>query len=180
LEQIRQHCIICGYGRLGRSLVNEMKARNAPFIIIDQDSDLIERCHQTKLPAIWGNAADERVLNEAGIERASSLIAVASSDAENVFIVLTAKSIKPDLYIIARCNSEASIPKMEKAGASSVISPHMIAGRRIAHMLLHPSVTQFLDGILDFGDQQMRLEEFIINQNSPLAGLTLREARLKV
>ncbi len=180
LAKITDHCIICGFGRMGRSLAGEMKVRNAPFIVIDQDSSVIERCHQLSLPALLGNAADEKILHAAGIERASSLVAVANSDAENVFIVLSAKSIRPDLPIIARCNSEASIPKMEKAGASTVISPYAIAGRRIAQLLTHPNVTSFLDGILEFGDQQMRLEEFVIGQNSPLAGLSLREAKLKV
>ncbi len=180
LTKITNHCIICGFGRMGRSLAGEMKARNAPFIVIDQDQEAIERCDQLNLPAICGNAADERILHEAGIERASSLVAAANSDAENVFIVLSAKSIKPDLHIIARCNSEASIPKLEKAGASMVISPYSIAGRRIAQMLTHPNITSFLDGVLEFGDQQMRLEEFVIGQNSPLAGLTLLEAKLKV
>jgi voltage-gated potassium channel len=107
-------------------------------------------------------------------------VAAANSDAENVFIVLTAKSIRPDLQIIARAHSEASIPKLEKAGVNTVISPYTIAGRRVAQILTHPNVTSFLDGILEFGGQQMRLEEFVIGQNSPLAGLTLREARLSV
>jgi voltage-gated potassium channel len=179
LAKITHHCIICGFGRMGRSLASEMKTRNAAFVVIDQNSEVIERCHLLGFPAILGNAADERILGEAGIEQASSLIAAANSDAENVFIVLTAKSMKPDLQIIARCNSEASIPKFEKAGASTVISPYIIAGRRIAQMLTHPNVTNFLDGMLEFGGQQMRLEEFVIGQNSALAGLTLREAKLK-
>ena len=179
LSKITNHCIICGFGRMGRSLASEMKTRNAAFVVIDQNSEVIERCHHLGFLAILGNAADERILREAGIEQASSLIAAANSDAENVFIVLTAKSMKPDLQIIARCNSEASIPKFEKAGASTVISPYIIAGRRIAQMLTHPNVTNFLDGMLEFGGQQMRLEEFVIGQNSALAGLTLREAKLK-
>jgi voltage-gated potassium channel len=180
LATITQHCIICGFGRMGRSLAGELSVRNAPLIIIDQNSEAIERCGHLGLPAILGNAADERILREAGIERASSLVAAANSDAENVFIILTAKSIRSDLPIIARTHSEASIPKLEKAGASTVISPYAIAGRRVAQLLTHPNVTSFLDGILEFGGEQMRLEEFVIGQNSPLAGLTLREARLSV
>jgi voltage-gated potassium channel len=180
LEKICHHCIICGYGRLGRNLARELKARGCPMIVIDLKNEAIETCHQAGIPAILGNAADEQILHEAGIDRAGSLVAAADSDAENVFIVLTAKSINPDLKIISRCNSEPSIPKMEKAGVDTVISPHAIAGRRIAQMLIRPNVVSFLDGILEFGDQQMRLEEFIIDQNSPLAGLTLKEAKLKV
>lgn len=180
LAQITDHCIICGFGRMGRSLANELKTRSAPLIVLDSNVEAIEKCHHLGFPAILGNAADERILREAGIERASSLVAAANSDAENVFIILTAKSIRPDLPIIARTHSEASIPKLEKAGAGTVISPYAIAGRRVAQLLTHPNVTSFLDGVLEFGDQQMRLEEFIIESGSPLAGLTLREARLKV
>lgn len=180
LEKITHHCIICGFGRMGRSLAGEMKVRNAPFIVVDLDQEAIERCHLLNFPGILGNAADERVLREAGIERASSLVAAANSDAENVFIVLSARRLKPTLPIIARCNSEASIPKLEMAGAKAVVSPYVIAGRRIAQMLTHPNVTSFLDGMLEIDGQQMRLEEFVIGPNSPLAGLTLREARLDV
>jgi voltage-gated potassium channel len=165
---------------MGRSLAGELKTRSAPFIVIDQNGDAIDKCHHLGWPAVPGNAADERILREAGIERASSLVAAANSDAENVFIILTAKSIRPDLPIIARTHSEASIPKLERAGAGTVISPYAIAGRRIAQMLTHPNVTSFLDGILEFGGEQMRLEEFIVSPHSPLAGLTLRQAQLNV
>ncbi len=180
LAKISHHCIICGFGRLGRNLAKELKTRGASFIVIDLDQETVETCHRLGLPAIRGNAADERILREAGIERADSLVAAAKSDAENVFIVLTARSINPNLQIITRCDLETSVPKLEKAGANTVISPYAITGRRIAQILTHPNVTSFVDGILEFGDHQMRLEEFIIGENSPLAGLTLREAKLKV
>jgi voltage-gated potassium channel len=179
LGKINQHCIICGFGRMGRSLAKEMKLRKSPCIVIDQNELVIARSHELGLPAILGNAADERILQEAGIERASSLVAAANSDAENVFIVLTAKRMNPQLHIISRCNSEASVPKLETAGANTVILPYAIAGRRIAQMLTHPNVTSFLDGVLEFGGEQMRLEEFVIAPNSPLAGLTLRDAKLE-
>lgn len=180
LVQISQHCIICGFGRMGRSLAGELKTRGAPFIVIDQNGEAVEKCHHLGWPVVPGNAADERILREAGIERASSLVAAANSDAENVFIILTAKSIRPDLPIIARTHSEASIPKLERAGAGTVISPYAIAGRRVAQLLTHPNVTSFLDGVLEFGGEQMRLEEFIIGPHSPIAGLTLRETQLNV
>ncbi len=180
LSKIDNHCIICGFGRLGRTLAGELKRRDFPMIVIDLDETAIEKCHELGLPAVQGNAADERVLAEAGIDRAKSLVAAANSDAENVFIVLTARGLAPNLQIITRCNSEASVAKLEKAGANTVISPYATAGQRIAQMLVHPNVISFLDGILEFGDHQMRLGEFIIGEKSPLVGLTLREAKLKV
>ncbi|RME75416.1 MAG: potassium channel protein [Chloroflexi bacterium] len=180
LNKISQHTIICGFGRMGRNLARELLARNQPIIVIDLDEAAIERCQTLGVPAVHGNAADEEVLYAAGINRASSLVAAANSDAENVFIVLTARGLNPNLRIITRCNSEASISKLEKAGADTVISPYITASRRIAQMLLRPNVVNFLDGILEFGDHKIRLEEFIIDKDSPLAGLTLKEARLKV
>jgi voltage-gated potassium channel len=180
LEKICNHCIICGFGRLGRNLARELTQRDFPLIVIELDEATVDECHQAGIPAIQGDAADERVLHEAGIERAKALVAAANSDAENVFIVLSAKGINPNLEIITRCNSEASIPKLERAGADRVISPYVTAGRRIAQLLVHPNVISFLDGILEFGDHQMQLEEYIIGPNSSIAGKTLRDARLKV
>ena len=180
LSKISDHCIVCGFGRLGRSLSRELQARDFSVIVVDIAAEAVEECHRKRLAAIQGSGADERILHQAGIERAKSLVAAANSDAENVFIVLTAKSINPNLQVITRCNAEGSIPKLEKAGADTVISPYATTGRRIAQILIHPKVTSFLDGILDFGDQQMRLEEFVISQNSPLANLTLSEAKLNV
>jgi voltage-gated potassium channel len=180
LEQIHNHSIICGYGRLGRNLAGELRAQNIPLIIIDVDPDVVQRCRDSGFHAVHGSAADELVLEEAGIQRAKSLVAAAKSDAENVFIVLTARSVNPKLQIVARSNNEATISKLEKAGADKVIFPYAITGRRIANMLVRPNVIDFLDGVLEFGDQRVRIEEFIINENSPLAGLTLLEAKLKV
>ena len=180
LQQLNNHCIICGFGRMGASLANELGGRHSPVVAIDIDPEAIEYCREMGIPALEGSAADDQILREAGIERASSLVAATKSDAENVFIILTAKSINEEIKVISRCNSNASVAKLEKAGADTVISPYSIAGKRIAHMLTHPNVTNFLDGVLDFGDHKMRLEEFIISPESSLAGLTLREAKLKV
>lgn len=178
LQKISDHCIICGFGRMGSSLAGELTSRGSQVVAIDPSDEAIESCRLRGLPAVQGNAADDRILREAGIERASSLVAATKSDAENVFIILTAASINPKLKIFSRCNSEASIPKLQKAGAETVISPYTIAGKRIAHMITRPNVTSFLDGVLEFGDHQMRLEEFVVSSNSVLVGKTLREARL--
>jgi len=180
LEQLQDHTIICGFGRLGSNVAKALQQQGSPCIVIDPDPDVIEMCQNLGFPAVLGNGADEQTLDTAGIERAKSLVAAAKSDADNVFIVLTARSINPILKIISRCNMDTSIPKLEKAGANNVLSPYTITGHRIAQMLTRPNVVNFLDGILEFGDHQMRIEEFIIRENSPLAGLTLQEAKLKV
>ncbi len=180
LRRISNHCIICGCGRLGSSLANEMRARHAPIIVIDSNPNTVSKHESLGFPIVLGNAADERILAQAGIERADSLVTVTDSDAENVFIILSARALNPKLKIISRCNSEASIPKLKAAGAHSVISPYVIAGRRIAQLLLNPRVTQFLDGMLDIGHQRVRLEEFEIGENSPLTKQSLRQAQLAI
>ena len=178
LEQISDHCIICGFGRMGSSLARELQARSTAVVAIDPLDEALDRCRSMGVPVVQGSAANEEILVQAGIERAGSLVVATGSDAENVFIILTARSVQPHIEIISRCHDEGSISKLESAGANLVISPYSIAGRRIAHVLTHPTVTSFLDGVLDFGDHQMRLEEFVVDTGSRLAGMTLREARL--
>lgn len=180
LSKLDNHCIICGFGRMGSSLAAELQSYGTPVVAIDPASPAVERCESLGILALQGSGADDRVLREAGIERAKSLVAATKSDAENVFIILTASGINPNLQIISRCNSEASIEKLKKAGANTVISPYSIAGKRIANMITHPNVTSFLDGVLEFGDRKMRLEEFVVSPQSRLAGLSLKEARLSV
>ncbi|MEM7344215.1 MAG: potassium channel protein [Chloroflexota bacterium] len=180
LNQLHDHTIICGYGRMGRSLADELIARQAEIVVIDASPEVVETCQQSGIIAIQGSASDEAILFQAGIERAQSLVAATRTDAENVFIVLTARGLNPKLQIFARSNARATIPKLEIAGADQVISPYAITGQRIAQMLTKPNVIRFLDGFLDFGDKQMTLEEFVVDENSPIAGLTLREAQLGV
>ncbi|MEM7347176.1 MAG: potassium channel protein [Chloroflexota bacterium] len=180
LSKLSNHTIICGYGRLGNSLSHELKKEDSDVLVIDPKQEAIQRCAHDGFLSLLGSAADEEILNEAGIHRAKALVAAAQSDADNVFIVLTARGICPDLEIISRCNSATTIPKLEKAGANQVISPHMIAGRRMAQLLTRPNVVNFLDGILKFGDHEMRIEELIIDEKAPIVNMTLREAKLKV
>jgi voltage-gated potassium channel len=180
LNTIHNHTIICGFGRLGRSLARELNSQGSPFIVVDLSAEVIKESQQFGFPSVLGSGADEETLAEAKIEQAKALVAAAESDAENVFIALTARSINPKLQIIARSNRDSSTPKLEKAGANTVISPYNITGSRIANMIIRPNVVDFLDGVLQFGDHEMRIEELIIHGNSPLANLTLKEAKLKV
>ncbi len=179
LEKIKDHTIICGFGRLGRSLAKELIVQGSPVIVIDLNPEVAHESEERGFATIEGSGADEKTLNKAQIHSARALVAAAKSDAENVFIVLTARSINPNLQIIARTNRESSIPKLETAGANLVISPYTITGHRIANTIIRPNVIDFLDGVLQFGDHQMRIEEMIIDETSPLANKTLQEAKLK-
>jgi voltage-gated potassium channel len=179
LEKLANHTIVCGYGRIGRYVVAELQARRLSFVIIERDAEKVECIEQEGYLAIRGDAADETHLHTAGIERAHSLVAATSSDAENVFMVLTARSVRPDLLIIAQANSDLSEPKLMRAGADRVILPFSISGRRIVTLLFYPDVADFLDEVMHAENIELLMDQVHITPTSPLAGQTLEEAHLR-
>ncbi len=178
LEHLQNHVIVCGYGRVGRHVVHALQAEGIPFAVIDPSAEKIAHLHELGHVALQGNAADELLLRQAGIERARGLVAAVNADAENVFIVLTARGLKPDLQIIARANYEASEPKLLRAGANRVLSPYHITGRRMVTLLVRPEVADFLDEIAHVGNEELVLEQITLAPTSPLVGKTLAQARL--
>ncbi len=178
LEQLKNHTIVCGYGRVGRHIVHTLLAEKMPFVVIDPDAQAIAHLRDLGHIALQGNAADETVLKQAGIEHARALIVAVNSDAENVFIVLTARGMRADLQIIARANYEASEPKLLRAGANQVISPYRIAGRRMVTTLVRPAVADFLDEVAHVGNEELLIEQVTLAPSSPLVGKTLAQAQL--
>jgi len=178
LRNLNDHYIICGYGRLGSNVAGELTAKNIQFVVIDIMNDQIQLARDLDYVAIKGNAADENVLKEAGIEKAKGLVAAASTDAENVFIVLTARNLKPSLHIIARADCEESENKMLRAGAERVVLLYQSAGRRMANMLIEPALAQYLDELSDTNKLDLQIVQFVVNESSPLQGKTFREADL--
>ena len=178
MAQLSNHVIICGYGRVGRHVVHGLKAERLPFVVIDLNHDKVERIRAAGDLALPGNAAIETHLKEAGIDRARGLVAAASSDAENVFIVLTARSLRRDLLIVARANHEDSEPKLLRAGADRVILPYSITGRRMVATLIRPAVADFLDEVAHTGGLEFFLEQVQLQPASPLVGQTLAQAQL--
>ena len=179
LNQLSNHVIVCGYGRVGRNVVAELKAEGLPFVVIDLSADKIARVEEEGHLAVQGDAAHESKLKEAGIARARGLVAAAKSDAENVFIVLTARSLRPDLSIVARADVEESEPKLLRAGANRVILPYHITGRRLVTMLVRPHVADFLDEVSHTSGLELLLEQVQVAPNSPLAGQTLAEVQTR-
>jgi len=179
LAKLSNHVIVCGYGRVGRSIVHALQAEGQPFVVIDLNPERVERLEAEGVLALAGNAANETRLKEAGLERARALMVAANSDAENVFIVLTARSLRPDLFIVARANFEETESKLLKAGANRVILPYRIAGRRMVTMLMRPAVVDFLDEVAHAGGLELLLEQVPIAPGSALAGRTLGEAQLR-
>jgi voltage-gated potassium channel len=179
LSKLSDHIIICGFGRVGRRVADELTQENIPFIVVDMLSERVEHARERGYTVVAGNAANDNVLHQVGIESAKGLVAVVDSDAENVFIVLTARSLNPKIYIIARANYEDTEPKLLRAGADRTLMPYNISGKRIVTMLMRPSVADFLDEVSHVGGLELLLEQVKIKPSSPLAGKTLVEARIR-
>ncbi len=179
VENLRDHYLVCGYGRVGQQVTAELRSLGLPFVVIDRDRAAIERCEQRDIPVVEGDATEDEVLRRAGIERARGLVAVLDSDADNVFVVLSARSLNPDLMIVARATSEDAERKLLKAGADRVVSPYLMAGYRIVSLLVRPHVVGFLDTALHSQDLELWLEELVVSPDSPLIGQSLAEANIR-
>ena len=179
LAKLSVHTIICGYGRMGRHVADELHAQRRSFVVMDPMPEKIERVRQTGYLALQGNGANEADLRNAGIERARSLVATANSDAENVFIVLTARSLRPDMVIVARANYDDSEEKLLRAGASRVIQPYRLSGRRMAAVLERPGVADFLDEVMHANTLELLIDQIDLAPGAALAGHTLGSATLR-
>ncbi|HSG44086.1 MAG TPA: NAD-binding protein [Anaerolineales bacterium] len=179
LSDLSNHVIVCGFGRVGRRVSNELTQEDVSFIVVDTNSERVEHAWELGYVAVVGNAANETMLKEARIEKARALIAAVSSDAENVFIILTARSLNPNLQIIARANYEDSEPKMIRAGANHTIVPYTISGKRMVTMLMRPNVADFLDEVAHVGGMELLLEQIHIHPESPLAGKSIAQMDIR-
>jgi voltage-gated potassium channel len=176
IEAMQGHVIVCGWGRVGRAIGDELTAASADLVVVDLDP---ARVSATPLPAMVGDATEDRVLEQAGLLRARALVAALDSDAGNLFVTLTARSLHPDLFIVARARVEASEEKLRRAGADRVVNPQSIGGARIAAFVLQPHVTEFLDVVMHDRDIEFRLEELQVPESSPIAGSSISEAQIR-
>lgn len=180
LEALADHYILCGFGRTGRQIALEFKAEGVSFVTIDSQAEPVEEALQLGYVAVLGDATRDEMLLRAGIERAICLVAALPSDAENLYTVLSAKTLNPNIRAIARASTEEALTKLQRAGADAVVSPYITGGRRMAAAALRPQVMDFVDGILTGADRSFYMEEFLIDpQTCPVVGQTLREARLR-
>ncbi|MDE2887289.1 MAG: NAD-binding protein [Gemmatimonadota bacterium] len=178
ISNLKDHYIICGAGVVGKEVAQELKRACVPFVIVDKDPARSELGRDETALFVAGHAEDDEVLVEAGIHRAKGLIAVLREDALNVFVVLSARQANPDLTIVARAAEERTIGKLMTAGADRVMSPYQLAGRRIASVLLRPSIVDFLDVVVGEGEAAMRLEQFPVCEGSSLVGKQLKETEI--
>lgn len=181
IDSLDQHYIICGLGRTGKQVVREFAQEGIPFVIIDSDSERIEAARELDYICIEGDATLDQVLIDAKIDRAVCLIAALRSDAENLYTVLSAKTLNPNLRAVARASTEEAVQKLQRAGAESVVSPYITGGRRLAAAALRPQVMDFVDGILTGRERSYYLEEIRIDYEcDSYIGKTLSEAQLRV
>jgi voltage-gated potassium channel len=179
VESLVEHFIICGFGRIGRQIATEFAAEGTKFVIVDASSEQVKIAQSEGHSALQADATLDETLLKMGVERAACLVAALPSDAENLYIILSAKSLNPKIRAIARASNEEAVQKLQRAGADKVISPYITGAKRMAAAALRPQVMDFMDGIVA-SDRSFYMEEFSIDaQICPVAGLSLREARLR-
>lgn len=179
LAKLSNHYIVCGAGRVGRTVAKELRARGERCVMIEKDPARARWAENEKIPVIVGSASSEENLVKARIETARGFVAAVSSDAENLYIILTARGFRSDLQIIARASEEEATSKLLRAGATQVISPYFFVGRRIAQLFLRPNVLDFIDTA--FGTERLDIEigEVQVPVQSPLIGKTLGDAMIR-
>jgi voltage-gated potassium channel len=178
IEQLRDHFIICGYGRVGRRVADEFRASGVPYVVVDFREDSIARAREHGDLIVEGNATDDEDLGRAGLERARGLVAASDSDSDNLFITLSARVARPGLTIVARASGEEAERKLRLAGADRVVLPYATAGQVMANLVLKPQVTAFLDAVTTATGRDLQLAEIEVPTCSA-AGRTIRELRIR-
>jgi K+ transport systems, NAD-binding component len=177
LNQLREHFIICGYGRIGTQIVAEFEEHKVPYAVIDQTDEAVGRLRAEGRLHIEGDASSEELLKQAGIDRARGLICAVDADERAVYIVLAARALNPNLYIIARAGRPESIRRLELAGATRTISPYRMAGHLMAELAIRPALVDVLD-TLHHGESEIAVEEMIVSAGMAAAGKTIEETGL--
>ena len=179
ISKLNNHYIICGFGRIGSLICRDFLARPLPFVVVDKNSQAIELLDRAGYFYVHGDATNDETLLAAGVERAKGLITAVTSDTDNVYITLTARGLKPDLFILARAGEEGSEKKLLRAGASKVISPYTMGASRMAQAILRPSVVDFIELATGTESLELQMEEIAVQDRSPLAGQTLIESGIR-
>ena len=174
IDRLQDHTIICAYGRVGRSVARELQANGRAFVVIDPNEDLRERMQADGVPFLVEDPSSEAVLKQAGVDRARSLVCAVDSDATNVYITLIARSIRPDLQIVARASEPGSPERLERAGANRVVSPFVTSGQHMAKMAMRPELVDVIGE--DDGQPVLAVEERAIAHGSTLADRAVADA----
>jgi voltage-gated potassium channel len=178
LAELQQHLIVCGFGRVGKLVCREFAQEKLPFVVIDSDEALLREFDLPWGIALHGDATSDELLRRAGVERARALVAVAGSDADNLYITMSARLLNENVFIVARAEEEHAQQKLLRAGANRVVSPYVIGGSRVAQAVLRPTVVDFIELATRTEHFELQIEEIRLAAGSPLAGLTLKDGLL--
>ena len=179
IERMRDHTIICGFGRVGRRIGAEFVASGQPFVVIDHNPDSLATAAELGAAAVDGDGTEDPDLERAGLSRARALVASADSDEINLFITLSARAARPDIFIVARASDDSAARKIRLAGADRVVQPYSSAGLQMANLVLKPQVAAFLDVVSTAEGEELRFEEIEVPQTCGAAGRTIRELRVR-
>jgi len=179
INRLKNHYIVCGYGRIGRVICRNLRRKPLDVVAVDKSPDLIPLMDEDSILYVAGEASDEATLIKAGIKRAKGLIAALATDTDNVFLVLTARQLAPELTIIARASKEAVKSKLQAAGADSVESPYEMGAVSMAHHIIRPTVTNFLDLAFAYQRKDIQMEEIPVGESSDLVHVQLKDSGIR-
>jgi voltage-gated potassium channel len=179
IERLDRHVIICGFSRLGQDLANQLRHRGIPFVVIDIADERVVLANSREYLVVQGDATSETVLREVGIDRARALATALPSDADNVFITLTARNLHPDIQIIAKSERESSCRKLRQAGADKIVMPHRVGAQQMERMISRPTTADLFELFAEASHLEMELDEIEVPADSPLADKTLAESGIK-
>ncbi|HEY7017084.1 MAG TPA: potassium channel protein [Gaiellaceae bacterium] len=179
IERVEDHYIICGYGRVGRRIAAEFRDEGVPFVVLDFSEEALEVAREANDLFIDGTGTEDEDLLAAGLERATGLVASSDSDSDNLYITLSARSVRPDLLIVARASDEDAAKKLRLAGADRVVQPYSTAGKEMAKLVLRPQVAAFLDIVSTSGGPELLFEEIEVKESCREAGKSIREIRIR-
>lgn len=177
IAALRNHTIVCGFGRVGSQVVEELAAAHISFVVLDEKENNVRSCVERGYLALQGDATSDEMLHEVGIEHAKCVLVATDDDAHNISITLSARHLNSRLFIVARANHGETEAKLKLAGADRVLSPYAIAGRRMANLAIQPGVVEFFDTLTKAGGVEFAVEELVVSPVSPLVGKTVLEAQ---
>lgn len=179
LDQLKDHYIVCGYGRMGREVCESLINNEVPFLVIEKEAEKIERLIEMNILFLHGDATHDTILEQARVKDAKGLVATVRSDAENVFITLSAKELNKNLYIVSRAIEDGAESKLIRAGAQRVVKPYELGGKRLVQLLLRPGVIDFIEGVAKRKGVNIHLEEISVKKECDLVGQSLAESPLR-
>jgi voltage-gated potassium channel len=179
LSRLTAHLIVCGYGRMGELVCREFATQKESFVVIERDANRLENFKVPHGIPLHGDATSDEILRLAGVERARALVTVLASDADNLFITMSARLLNDQLFIVTRAEDDRTVPKLQRAGANRIVSPYAMGGYRVAHAVLRPTVVDFLDLAIRSEHLELQIEETQIAAQSKLAGTTIKDSRIR-